>query len=782
MRPGPKLQPSSGKKELLQFRVCSLLFVALALRGEETNGSTGVSTTTRRKSCSTESERHHVSPTGTTSSDSLNASFVWSGGEVGELLRAGQFHSDDLGNPGDWPVELQNAVNLCVGSYFPALIYWGKNLSMFYNDALVPLVGRERHPWALGRPAYEVFAEIRGFIEPIIEKLLETGESSWTENLMLPIVREHAPSEAYFSYSYTPIRDAQGETKGIYCTVIETTQQVIDERRLRLLSALHELNGASSVREAGSQLARELGNSREDIPFAFLYHTDRDGEFVSLMETVGIEPGDTTVTPRWRVDEGAPWPLREGSRELLIPFADRARPAVLLPLVQTAEASKPLGFLVAGVSELLSQSLSYGRFHDLLAAHVARCLDNAAVGEAQRKHVAELTQRELVKSEFHEAQRRREQSYRNLVQAPFPVAILRGPEHVVELANAHILQAWSKTTSVIGLPLVQAIPELEGQPFIGYLDGVYASGQARAGSSELARFAPAPGGELEDHYFNFIYAPLEDDSGAVDGILVAAFDVTDNVKARAASETARTAALEAENTQRALSEFQERFMGVLGHDLRGPLAAIDMGAGMLAQRAEETGDELGTRALARVLSSTRRMERMVNQLLDVTRIRIGEGLAIQPEPMDLCAALHRILDEVRVAHPNGRFDLDCDSIEGSWDVDRLEQVFANLLSNANHHGDPSRPVTVTARWANEMVCVEVSNYGTPIPSEVQKTLFDAFRRGERESRGANASGLGLGLYISREIVLAHQGTLDVTSSVSEGTTFSVCLPKCATAT
>ena len=673
----------------------------------------------------------------------------------------------------DWPPQLRTAVDLCVESHSPVLMYWGPTLSMIYNDALVPLIGSERHPWALGRPAHEVFAEIWELIEPLIQTVLDTGKASWTKDMMLPIVRGEGASEAYYSFSYTPIRTAEGEVAGIYCAVIETTRQIIDERRLRLFSALHDATGATTLVDAGAQVAKELAAVPSDIPFAHLYL--RDGDFMSLGES--ISASSTGVPRRWRLDEGPPWSPSGGSRRIVLDSPGGPRRAVLLPLDRPGAEGEPLGYLVAGTSALLGPSASYDRFHALLATHVTRCLANAAAHEAQRRQVAMLQERDMVKSAFYEQQRRRQQSYRSLVQAPFPVAVLRGPDHVIELANPQVLQAWARTPAVVGLPIVQAIPELEGQPFVGYLDDVYATGVAYEGRAERARLARTPAGELEDVYFNFVYAPLQDDEGEVEGILVAAFEVTATVEARAASERAREIAEAAEAAQRTLSEFQERFVGVLGHDLRGPLAAIGMGAGTLAQRAKQNGDDVGDRVLTRILSSTRRMARMVDQLLDLTRNRIGGGLEVHPTPMDMAELLARVVDEVRAANPDRPLELHCPLMEGSWDADRLEQVFANLISNANHHGDSSRPLTITARGSAEAVQVEVHNYGPVIPAAVQESIFDAFRRGERESRGSNASGLGLGLYISSEIVLAHGGSLDLSSSDTEGTTFRVTLPR-----
>jgi signal transduction histidine kinase len=147
--------------------------------------------------------------------------------------------------------------------------------------------------------------------------------------------------------------------------------------------------------------------------------------------------------------------------------------------------------------------------------------------------------------------------------------------------------------------------------------------------------------------------------------------------------------------------------------------------------------------------------------------------------MDLCDTILAIVEELRSAYPERALEVECPPVRGTWDRDRLEQVFSNLISNAITHGDPKRPVRVEARVEGAFARVAVHNEGPAIPAELQATLFDPFRRGDRDSRTAKTAGLGLGLYISREIVSAHGGQLDLASDSVRGTTFRVSLPMTA---
>lgn len=252
-----------------------------------------------------------------------------------------------------------------------------------------------------------------------------------------------------------------------------------------------------------------------------------------------------------------------------------------------------------------------------------------------------------------------------------------------------------------------------------------------------------------------------------------------------AEDFARRAAMAIENAQahaalNTLLEFQEGFVAILGHDLRNPLSAIDMGTGMLRQLAVTANDPRATRVLDRMRSSSRRMSRMIEQILDLTRSRLGGGLEMRFAETDLCVTLTGIVDESRTSHPSRTVDLRCPpSLLGRWDRDRLEQVFSNLIGNAISYGLEEKPVTVEVREEalDGPIRVEVHNDGPPIPEELRAKIFNPFRRGGQDSKAEQTAGLGLGLYISHTIVVAHRGEIDVRSNSAEGTTFRVTLPR-----
>ncbi len=219
----------------------------------------------------------------------------------------------------------------------------------------------------------------------------------------------------------------------------------------------------------------------------------------------------------------------------------------------------------------------------------------------------------------------------------------------------------------------------------------------------------------------------------------------------------------------------ELFAGVLAHDLRNPLGAIITAAQLVLMRQEGEGDK-NAKPLARIMTAGQRMTRMIDQLLDFTRARAGGGIELQLREADLAEICAQAVGELELAYSEWKIQTSVhgDS-NGSWDADRLTQIISNLVANAGQHGDAEGGirVAVDGRPADQ-VCLEVHNKGT-IPEPLLPTLFDPFRR--TRQRHDQSRGLGLGLFIVRELARAHGGTVDVTSSEDAGTTFTVRLPR-----
>ncbi|MDB5945474.1 MAG: histidine kinase, partial [Ramlibacter sp.] len=225
-------------------------------------------------------------------------------------------------------------------------------------------------------------------------------------------------------------------------------------------------------------------------------------------------------------------------------------------------------------------------------------------------------------------------------------------------------------------------------------------------------------------------------------------------------------------TERATSELREQFIAVLGHDLRNPLAAVSATAELLEYgRREPELVEMGRRLQA----ATRRMARLIDDVLDFARGRLGAGMGVSLAPVgDLPVALREVVAELRAANPR-REVLAGYAVEGTvlCDRARVQQLLSNLVSNALTHGAPDWPVAVRVAIDGDALVLEVSNRGKPISPGNLARVFEPYWRPASSQPGG---GLGLGLYICSQIVRAHGGTLQVTSSAEEGTRFSARLP------
>jgi signal transduction histidine kinase len=219
------------------------------------------------------------------------------------------------------------------------------------------------------------------------------------------------------------------------------------------------------------------------------------------------------------------------------------------------------------------------------------------------------------------------------------------------------------------------------------------------------------------------------------------------------------------------------FLGMLVHDIRSPLSAIAQAARLLQLLGGLGGKQ--EQLTLQIQRSARRIEDLVSQLIDAVRLRLDKALPISREPMDMREAARQVVEELQTAHPRRRIVLDAPSpVAGEWDRTRIGQVLSNLLSNAVQHGEPDAAITVALRQGQDDVTLTVHNTGRPILPADLPTIFDPLTRGlGRFQRDQDKMSLGLGLFIAREIAVAHGGDINVASSIGQGTTFTIRLPR-----
>jgi signal transduction histidine kinase len=227
---------------------------------------------------------------------------------------------------------------------------------------------------------------------------------------------------------------------------------------------------------------------------------------------------------------------------------------------------------------------------------------------------------------------------------------------------------------------------------------------------------------------------------------------------------------------RNLNQSKEMFLAMLGHDLRTPLAAIIGSAHVIVNTNDVSEKPFKMASL--ILSSGKRMNALVGDLLDFTRTRLGGGIPIIRSRMDIAEACRQAVEEVSALHPERVINFEAaGDLQGQWDKARVSQALSNLLSNAVQYGADKTPIKVTIRGEAAEVRLAVHNWGSVIPANELNRIFDPMYRIEGDKLVAPRSNLGLGLYITERIVAAHGGTIDIESSQEKGTTFTIHLPK-----
>jgi PAS domain S-box-containing protein len=380
--------------------------------------------------------------------------FLAGDGEMASLMRAYDWSSTPLGAPEHWPQSLKTVVRIMLTSRFAMWMAWGPGLTFFCNDAYRPTLGI-KHPWALGKPANVVWAEIWDQVSSRIDLVLQTGTATWDEDLLLFLERSGFPEETYHTFSYSPVPGDDGQTCGMLCVVTEETERVIGERRLALLGELASgLTATNTEVELAIAFSGRIQSRPQDLPFALLYLFDPSREHAHLKGAAGIEFGSTGAPETFALDDPhGLWPAAgvlatgklvkvEDLSSILPdppkgPWSEPARQAVLVPIAQQAQ-EKPAGFVVAGLNPYRPFDATYLRFIELLVGQVAACLSNAHAYEDEKRRAEELAKLDQAKTTFFSNVSHELRTPLTLLLGPLEEAVSRADaEEAKNLAVAH---------------------------------------------------------------------------------------------------------------------------------------------------------------------------------------------------------------------------------------------------------------------------------------------------------------------------------------------------------
>ena len=654
------------------------------------------------------------------------------------LVRAHDWARTPLGPMETWPATLRGYLQLILLQPTPAILFWGPDLLQLYNAGYAAIMG-PRHPQYLGAPYRECWPDTYPTVHPWMQRVLK-GEVLQVERSLFTLTRHGFTEEAYFTFSFVPLLDDGGKVAGIYQPVVEVTAVVLADRRRETLRAL--------APEGGQPLAVAEILSREprDVSFSLLYLASGGLRYAEGSGLPGAAPQGIPAAVARAFETNAPVLIEDVPGLLGAPhdsiWGDETRAALALP-VRRSSAERARGVVVLGLSPRLAFDGTYRAFLEAVSREIAAHL---AAEEEQRARRAADTERENL--------------HRFFMQTPAPLCILRGPDHVFALANRSYLDL--VRADVVGKRLTDLFPAAVVAPFRRLLDDVYQRGEPFVGR-ELPFGRAEADGSVTRLLINVSYTPLRGADGNVEGVLAFVYDITPEVAARTRIESL------AGELRTALGA-RDEFLGIASHELKTPLTSLKLQLQLAQRREPETARAL---SVDKLLSQADRLGRLVDDMLDISRINAGR-LQINPAQVELGQIAREVLDRFapQLAASGAALHAELQpGVYGTWDAFRIEQVLTNLLTNAMKYA-PGRALEVSARSDGAVAKLIVRDEGPGIAPADRERIFGRFER----ASSPNVSGLGLGLYISREIVKAHGGRIYADGDARGGAIFVVELP------
>lgn len=343
--------------------------------------------------------------------------WVSGGGALARLVHEFDWTTTPLGAIDQWPQSLKTVVRTMLTSRFAMWMSWGTELTFLYNDAYAKMTLGKKHPWALGKPSQKVWEEIWDDIGPRIRKVLDTGEATWDEALLLFLERSGYREETYHTFSYSPLSGDDGKATGHLCVVTEETDRVIGERRLKTLRTLAtELSKIITEEDVVSSVSRSLSENELDLPFTLTYLISDDGKQARLACRTGITAGHRGAPGMIALaDRNQAWPVNEilgGKDSVLVDDLqerfdsvpsgawDKAPTrALLLPITSQGQGS-PAGVLVAALNPYRPLDVNYAGFLNLLAGQIAASIANARAYEEEKQRAEALAEIDRAKTVF----------------------------------------------------------------------------------------------------------------------------------------------------------------------------------------------------------------------------------------------------------------------------------------------------------------------------------------------------------------------------------------------
>ncbi|WP_035694084.1 PAS domain-containing protein [Flavobacterium soli] len=419
-----------------------------------------------------------------------SSEFLSDGGELGSYIRSYDWLSTPIGSIDTWPQSLLTTLSIILNSNFPMFLFWGEEHICFYNDAYRPSLGAiGKHPSTIGKPGKEVWPEIWDDIYPMISEIMKGGMASWKEDQLLPIYRNGALEDVYWTYSYSPVKIESGEIGGVFVTCVETTTSVKNFQKL----------------QESENLLRFAIEAAELATWDYCPITNKFSGNTTLKEWFGL-PYDAEIGLDVAINA-----IVESDKKRVI-----------------REIQNALDYNSGG-----SYDIEYTIIHpETQLPRIIRAKGKASFNEEKKAYrfngtIQDTTQQYTARKKIEDNENR---LHLVIDESPVRIIFLTGLEMIVELANETVLTSWGKDKSIIGQPLLQVMPELATQPYLKLLDEVFRTGKPLTQKATSVHYTVD--GIIKDYYFDLWYKPMFNADGEVYGILSTAVDVTEKIIAQ----------------------------------------------------------------------------------------------------------------------------------------------------------------------------------------------------------------------------------------------------------
>ncbi len=730
--------------------------------------------------------------------------FLRAGGEMGERIRAHDWDDTPVGNPETWPENLRVALGICLASPFPMSVWWGRELTLFYNDPYVPLLGA-KHPAVLGRPARAALFGMWHRLEPSIQAVLETGEAA--RLVAVPASLDGGKDDVELAFSLSPIHGVDGRVEGLLCACSESAGKDDPWTRpaLGTLAASRASNLADAAlhrarRSEGTVLVAESDRTVRDhmrglLEERFTVVTAADGE--EAFEEMRRHLPDLAL-----VDVGLP--RLDGFALLRRMRADeRLRDVPVILISGRGDEDARVDALACGADDYLVRPIS-------ARGLLARAERQVAMSRAHRERIRDAASASLAETQRLKARFASDLAALNRLHA-LAIRMLRTTtlepileetlEATMALLNASFgtLQLYDPDAKVLHLAAQRGFGKAfvdrfgtvrEGDPCAG---GIALRTGRRVAIEDVEadkRLAPIVATAREAGYRAVQSTPLFDSAGKLLGMLSTHFREPRKLgerEVRLLDMYAGLAAafIERQSEEETLHEADRRkdeFLATLGHELRNRLAPL--ASAVEGVRMRYAADVWLSGKAQLIDRQLRLLARLVDDLLDVGRIKSGK-LQLRRAVVPLNRVLDTSLEECRPAiAANGQelvVERCAEELAVEIDAERMAQVLSNLLLNAAKYTDEGGRIAVSlAREGTEAV-IRVSDSGIGIPPAELPHVFDLFSQ-VRAHRARAKGGLGVGLSLVRSLVELQGGRVGAESSgPGTGSCFTLRLPLRASA-